>query len=290
MMRANVPVEYQFKLFKEAFKTATLLDALLIVEIDGEKKSCVEHWSGNKPEYVLNLRTWGEAGTIKLKMKMTGKLEDRGVQCMFIGYAKDHVGDVYQMWDPNTNGIHKTQDIIWLRRMYFEKPKQIHEVIAPVKVNENDPYGDKEAGDNFDNFGIREGESEEETDEIADTKQTGEEEEEVEPLDDIQEDAGIITRSGRAISKPTRLIEEMGVCSYEISLSAVEQEYYNIMWKMNEMALVGASTGSGFVDMNELHVMKFKEAMAGKDAKKWQEAVEEEHECMMKRTNPVGRT
>ena len=86
------------------------------MEIDREKKSLVEHWSGSKLEYALNLCTWGEAGTVKLKTQMTGKLEDRGVQCMFVGYAKDHAGDVYHMWDPDTNGIHETQDItIWLR-------------------------------------------------------------------------------------------------------------------------------------------------------------------------------
>ena len=76
------------------------------MKIDGEEKSRVEHWSGNKPEYTLNLHMWGEAGTIKLKSQMTGKLEDRGVQCMFVGYTKDHAGDIYRMWDPNTNGIH----------------------------------------------------------------------------------------------------------------------------------------------------------------------------------------
>ena len=76
MTRVNVPMHYWFKLFKEAFKTATLLDTLLFVEIDGEKKLCVEHWSGHKPEYALNLCTWGEAGTVKLKSQMTGKLED----------------------------------------------------------------------------------------------------------------------------------------------------------------------------------------------------------------------
>ena len=76
---SHVPMYYQFKLFKEALKTATLLDALLIVEIDGEKKSCMEHWSRQKLEYVLNLHTWGKAGTVKLMTQMTGKLKDCGV-------------------------------------------------------------------------------------------------------------------------------------------------------------------------------------------------------------------
>ena len=73
----------------------------------------------------------------------------------------------------------------------------------------------------------------------------------------------------------------MGTCSYEIRLSAAEHEYCNTMWKMSEMALVSAGIGGGFIDTNELHVMKYKEAMAGKDTEKWQKAVDEEHECMM---------
>jgi hypothetical protein len=57
MMRANIPEIIWYKLFKEEFKPATLLDVLLIVEINGEQRSRVEDWSGQKPEYALNLRT-----------------------------------------------------------------------------------------------------------------------------------------------------------------------------------------------------------------------------------------
>ena len=48
------------------------------------------------------------------------------------------------------------------------------------------------------------------------------------------------------------------------------------------MALVSAGIRGGFIDASELHVMKFKEAMAGKDSDKWQKAVDKEHECMQK--------
>jgi hypothetical protein len=54
------------------------------------------------------------------------------------------------------------------------------------------------------------------------------------------------------------------------------------MWKMSETAFVGAGIGGGFVDTTELHIMKYKEAMAGKDAKKWQKAVDEKHDHMLK--------
>jgi hypothetical protein len=41
---------------------------------------------------------------------------------MFVGYAKDHEGDCYQMWNPKTSGVHATRDVIWLRRMFYTAP------------------------------------------------------------------------------------------------------------------------------------------------------------------------
>jgi hypothetical protein len=32
---ANIPIQIRYKIFKEAFKTATLLDGLMVVEVDG---------------------------------------------------------------------------------------------------------------------------------------------------------------------------------------------------------------------------------------------------------------
>ena len=56
--------------------------------------------------------------------------------------------------------------------MYFEKPKPTHKVVVPVEFDADDPNGDKEAGDNFDNFGVREGENEDDdTSEVANTEQ-----------------------------------------------------------------------------------------------------------------------
>ena len=109
-----------------------------------------------------------------------------------------------------------------------------------------------------------------------------EEEEEEEVLEEIQGGGETTTRSGQVTTRPTRLIKETGACSYKIRLSVAEEEYYNKMWKMSEMALVGAVIGGGFINMSELHVMKFKEAMAGKDSDKWQKAFDKEHEHMQK--------
>jgi hypothetical protein len=47
-----------------------------------------------------------------------------------------------------------------------------------------------------------------------------------------------------------------------------------------EFTLVGAGIGGGFNVTTELHVMKYKKAMANTDKNEWMKAVEEEHERM----------
>jgi hypothetical protein len=38
---------------------------------------------------------------------------------MMIGYALNHMGDSYCMWNKQTNGVHITRDVIWLKWMFF---------------------------------------------------------------------------------------------------------------------------------------------------------------------------
>ena len=121
MFRANVPAEYRSKLFAKALMTANQLDDLVLETINGKTLTRVEHDTGKLPGYVKNLRTWGEAGVVKLKTKTTPKMLNKGVTCMFIGYAEDHPHDCFLMWNAKTNGVHTSRDIVWLRRMYFSK-------------------------------------------------------------------------------------------------------------------------------------------------------------------------
>ena len=77
--------------------------------------------------FVQHLCTWGEAGTIKKKDKSTPKIADGGLQCMFVGYATDHTGDTYRMWNPERSRVHETRDVIWLKRMFYSKPTIEHD-------------------------------------------------------------------------------------------------------------------------------------------------------------------
>ena len=82
MTRANLPRTIRYRLLKDAYKTAALLDGLTAIKIDDKTATRYIHWCGKNPSFANHLRTWGEAGTVKIKTKMTPKLSDRGVQCV----------------------------------------------------------------------------------------------------------------------------------------------------------------------------------------------------------------
>jgi hypothetical protein len=41
---------------------------------------------------------------------------------MFVGYASNHEGDCYRMWNPNTKKVSKTRDVVFLNRIFFRTP------------------------------------------------------------------------------------------------------------------------------------------------------------------------
>ena len=59
--------------------TVTLLDNMTIVNVDGMEASRFEHLVV-RILVCLAFATWGEAGTVKLKMKSTPKIGNRGEQ------------------------------------------------------------------------------------------------------------------------------------------------------------------------------------------------------------------
>ena len=132
MSAANLPIEERYKLFGEAFKTATHTDALVSVTIDGVTKTRVEHWSGKVLRYASHLRTFGETGTVNMKMKGISKLTDRGMAMKFVGYSLNHEGDTCMMYNPMTHRLIVMRDIIWLCRMYYTAPQDIELIMEPI--------------------------------------------------------------------------------------------------------------------------------------------------------------
>ena len=77
------------------------------------------------PKCVKYMRTWREAGVIKIKSSTSPKLKDKGVTCLFAGHAEDHDGDFYIMWDPIGHYFYVTRDLVWLKHMFFAQNNEI---------------------------------------------------------------------------------------------------------------------------------------------------------------------
>ena len=263
MASANVPQDMCYRLFREAMTTATLLDNLMVVNVSGKEGTRFEHFTGKNTRFASHLRTWGEAGTVKLKTKATPKIGNQGEQCMFVGYATDHTGNTYCMWNPQTGPVHVTRDIIWLKQMYFQRPATTVEAVvmptavSPIASGESTDTGVDAmttaptpvaaapvpmvtAGNNYNNYYAVLGDDDDDND------PTDEEDSEEESSDDEDEKddellSGTVTEhvetktsSGRVSRAPSRLIEECGVMldveqGYHIGLTNSEAAYYAAM-------------------------------------------------------------
>jgi hypothetical protein len=101
-------------LWTECTLTATLLDNILS---DGGDKCPHEKFYGIMPSYARNLKTFGEQAIVTDRMKIKGKLTDRGVKCIFVGYCQDHPDNEFRFFKLETKGIIRLRDIIWINNL-----------------------------------------------------------------------------------------------------------------------------------------------------------------------------
>ena len=292
MAAAHVPEQQRYQFYPEAFKFVTQVDGFGVVEINRETKTRYEHAGQPIPRWSKHLRTWGEVGTVMTKdKKMPTKVGDCGVQMVFMGYPDDTSSNAYRMWNPGTNQIIVSRDVVWLKRMYFSTP----ETAPPAQAElPSAPSGGESVaharsrGELIASGGESRGEREVEA---ADDDDNNDDDDGMPQLvnrtddddDSDDEDEPTTTRSGRAVRAPDRLIENMAAT---IELSPAENAYYAEMQELNayasvggtEYAMVGAAAGGGFIDTHELHVMKYDQAMATNEKEEWKKSVKDEHD------------
>jgi hypothetical protein len=97
--------------------TATALDNLIPVTWKGETKTRYEHAGRIIPTFVKYLRTFDKAGNVK-NIKV-GKIGNRGITMLFVGYSSGHASNCYRMYNPVALQVCKSRDIIWMGWMYF---------------------------------------------------------------------------------------------------------------------------------------------------------------------------
>lgn len=268
-------------------------------------KSKIEFYGLPLPRFAKHLRIWGEAGTVKLPKD--GKVKERGVTCVFIGYASNHEGDCYRMWNPVTGMVMLSRDVVFLQRMFFEQlnsdaTKQQPVVYIPGKattailqeeaivtdkvhvIDVTPPTTSQEGGEDLSSAGkVVHFEETNDTDDNGETK---------EETPSVVNDGftQVTTRSGRCIALPSRFREVSAVASMQNYFECLENydddemelvtEVSNAM--VDKISGVGASLGGGFANTSELRVMKYEEAITGPDSDKWATEVDKEHDRMVK--------
>ena len=69
--------------------TATRLDRLTVVVRSGKTATRYENYLGKVPGFASRFITWLEAGVVKKRKKITPKIGDRVLTCMFVVYNTD---------------------------------------------------------------------------------------------------------------------------------------------------------------------------------------------------------
>ena len=101
--------------------------------------------------------------------------------------------------------------------------------------------------------------------------------------EDIEEEpVGTITRTGRSIRKPEKLVEQYAVSIEDIGYETLLGLLLGHEYASREICAVGDVMLGGFENTKELKVLKFEEAMNRKDRNKWLKAVEEEYDRFKK--------
>ena len=73
MLAANMPIDIKQLIYCKAIATATRLDGLVQVELNGVTKSRYKHEFGKNPPFVDHLRTWGKLAQSKSKQQPAPK-------------------------------------------------------------------------------------------------------------------------------------------------------------------------------------------------------------------------
>ena len=123
LIQAGIESKYKGEFWCEVISTATKLDNIMVRPERTKPPQTLFY--GKDAKYTRSLRTLGEMAVIAINegKKMRSKLGDRGITCMFVGYADDHTKDVYSFLNIHTRRIILSRDGRWLniRKQYQKK-------------------------------------------------------------------------------------------------------------------------------------------------------------------------
>ena len=108
---AGIDEDKKLKLWTECASTICKLDNMSIKN-DHTNKSPYEMIFNKTPTYANKLRTFGEMAIVRdIKQNIKSKLQNKGLEAIFIGYPDNHASDVYRFLILKTHKIVMSKDI-----------------------------------------------------------------------------------------------------------------------------------------------------------------------------------
>ena len=112
MVFANMTVQSQTKFWAEAVATSCFHENLTIKA--DRKVPALEAWTDKSASKWMNkLVEFGRVGVMNKKMKIHGKMQERGEPVMMVGYALNHGSGTYRVYNPKTNRIVLSRNVVW---------------------------------------------------------------------------------------------------------------------------------------------------------------------------------
>ena len=90
-----------------------------------------------------NLKTFREMCFVTTKKRLQGKLNDRGIVSLFVGYPQNHADDVYRIFHLKTKQIIRSRELIWLNLNYEHWNKSKNN----IKNSDDEDLSDSESPD-----------------------------------------------------------------------------------------------------------------------------------------------
>ena len=134
----------QLQLWTEAANTATLLDSYLITDASDMNSYQKFFGKGKRCPVTEPTKKFGEPCIVSDRTKIKSKLQERGKEANWIGYASDHATYRYHIFNPKTRKVILSRDVTFIG----QKVKQAKlQTITMEKQDESD--SDEEILTNF---------------------------------------------------------------------------------------------------------------------------------------------
>ena len=136
--------ETRKRIWSECASTVIKVENILVK--DRGDKSPYEMMFGCMPNYVDDLRTFGEIAIIKdNRNKLKSKLSNRGIEEMFVGYSEYHARNVYRFMNLKTNRIMTSRDVTWMHSLYKDYMKEERNEVKEIIIDDYDVHVKKNA-------------------------------------------------------------------------------------------------------------------------------------------------